>query len=121
MECHQGSTAGIPKVLLESQKLVQDEHDELSEVKHVPGAINICTVAWTFTLRKPEYPLGRRGVVIANDITHKISSFGPAEDEFFRKVMPYARAQGLPCIYLCADSGSRVGLTRESVDLFYIV
>ena len=114
------STVVIPKVLLESKELVPDEHDELQEVDRAPGVNNIGMVAWTFTLRTPEYPLGRRVVVIANDITHKIGSFGPAEDEFFHKATLYARAQGLPRIYLSANSGARIGLAEESMGLFSV-
>ena len=31
----------------------------------------------------PEYPEGRQIIVIANDITHMIGSFGPLEDQLF--------------------------------------
>ena len=32
----------------------------------------------------PEYPEGRDVIVIANDITHQIGSFGPQEDLVFK-------------------------------------
>ena len=44
----------------------------------------------------PEYPKGRRVVVIANDITFKIGSFGPLEDDYFMKATEVARKLGLP-------------------------
>ncbi len=40
-------------------------------------------VAWRMTLRTPEFPAGRDIVVIANDMTHLIGSFGPREDKIF--------------------------------------
>ena len=41
-------------------------------------------VAWHMTLKTPEYPAGRDIVVIANDITFKIGSFGTQEDLLFK-------------------------------------
>ena len=34
-------------------------------------------------MRTPEFPEGRQVVVIGNDITFKIGSFGPGEDALF--------------------------------------
>lgn len=114
------SSIVLPKIILESKELVPDEHDQLQEVDRSPGNNNIGMVGWTFTLRTPEYPTGRRVVVIANDITHKIGSFGPAEDEFFHHATLYAREQGLPRIYLSANSGARIGLAEEAMSLFSV-
>ncbi|KAG6332865.1 hypothetical protein ID866_6228 [Astraeus odoratus] len=75
-------------------------------------------VAWIFTFKTPEYPNGRQVVVIANDITYKIGSFGPMEDQFFYLATKYARARGLPRIYLSANSGARIGLAEEVMHLF---
>ncbi|KAF9054415.1 acetyl CoA carboxylase [Panaeolus papilionaceus] len=108
----------LPKVFLEAKELVLDEHDKLAEVDRAPGNNNCGMVGWVFTLRTPEFPHGRRAVVIANDITYKIGSFGPAEDQFFYLVSQYAREQGLPRIYLSANSGARIGLAEEALPLF---
>ena len=32
----------------------------------------------------PQYPQGREVIVIGNDITHLIGSFGPQEDQLFK-------------------------------------
>ena len=40
-------------------------------------------VAWKFTFMTPEYPEGRDVIIIGNDITFKIGSFGPEEDKLF--------------------------------------
>ncbi|PFH51931.1 hypothetical protein AMATHDRAFT_141248 [Amanita thiersii Skay4041] len=108
----------MPKTLLESKELVLDEHDQLAEVDRAPGNNTFGMVAWVFTLCTPEYPLGRKVVVVANDITYKIGSFGPLEDQFFYLVTQYAREQGLPRIYLSANSGARIGLAEEVLPLF---
>ncbi|KAF6761596.1 acetyl CoA carboxylase [Ephemerocybe angulata] len=107
-----------PKALLEFKELVLDEHDQLDEVDRAPGNNTFGMVAWVFTLRTPEFPQGRKVVVVANDITYKIGSFGPAEDQFFYLVTQYARARGLPRIYLSANSGARIGLAEEVLPLF---
>ena len=41
-------------------------------------------VAWKMTLKTPEFPGGRDIIVIANDITFKIGSFGPKEDILYK-------------------------------------
>lgn len=108
----------VPKLFLESKELVLDEHDQLAEVDRAPGNNAFGMVAWVFNLRTPEFPLGRKVIVVANDITYKIGSFGPLEDQFFYQVTKYARDQGLPRIYLSANSGARIGLAEETLPLF---
>ncbi|KAJ3898998.1 acetyl-CoA carboxylase [Lentinula edodes] len=75
-------------------------------------------IGWIFTMRTPEFPQGRRVVVVANDITYKIGSFCPMEDQFFYLVTQYARELGLPRIYLSANSGACIGLAEELIPLF---
>ena len=108
----------LPKKLLESKELVLDEHDQLTEVDRAPGNNTFGMVAWVFTLKTPEFPDGRKVVVVSNDITYKIGSFGPIEDQFFYLVTKYARANRLPRIYLSANSGARIGLAEEVMNLF---
>ncbi|KAF9244091.1 acetyl-CoA carboxylase [Melanogaster broomeanus] len=112
------SSLNIPKKFLEAKELVLDEHDQLADVERAPGNNTFGMVAWVFTLKTPQFPDGRKVVVIANDITYRIGSFGPLEDQFFYSVTKYARAQGLPRIYLSANSGARLGLAEEIMDLF---
>jgi acetyl-CoA carboxylase / biotin carboxylase 1 len=108
----------LPKTFLESKELVLDEHDRLTEVDRAPGNNTFGMVGWVFTLRTPEFPGGRKVVVIANDITFKIGSFGPIEDQFFYLATQHARDLGLPRIYLSANSGARIGLAEEVLPLF---
>jgi len=108
----------LPKTFLESKELVLDEHDQLTEVDRAPGNNTFGMVGWVFTLRTPEFQEGRKVVVIANDITFKIGSFGPLEDQFFYLATQFARDLGLPRIYLSANSGARMGLAEETLPLF---
>jgi len=41
-------------------------------------------VAWKMTLRTPQFPEGRDIIVIGNDITFLIGSFGPREDILYQ-------------------------------------
>jgi len=45
------------------------------------------------TLYTPEYPEGRRIIVIANDITCSIGSFGPDEDILYQRASQLARRE----------------------------
>lgn len=67
-----------------------------------------------------EYPEGRDIIVICNDITHMIGSFGPQEDELFLKASELARAEGIPRIYIAANSGARIGLAEELKHMFQV-
>ncbi|KAI9884244.1 MAG: NADH:ubiquinone oxidoreductase [Watsoniomyces obsoletus] len=103
---------------LDFTELVLDDSDELAEVSREPGTNNHGMVAWLLTARTPEYPRGRRFIIIANDITFKIGSFGPTEDKFFHKCTELARRLGIPRIYLSANSGARIGMAEELIPHF---
>ncbi|KAF2398226.1 acetyl-CoA carboxylase acc1 [Trichodelitschia bisporula] len=105
---------------LEYNELVLDDQDNLVEVNREPGTNTIGMVGWLVTARTPEYPKGRRSVIIANDITFKIGSFGPAEDRFFHKCSELARRLGIPRIYLSANSGARLGMAEEIIPHFEV-
>ena len=105
---------------IDYSELVLDDSDNLAEVNREAGANNIGMVAWNVTARTPEYPRGRRFIIIANDITFKIGSFGPAEDKFFHKCSELARKLGIPRIYLSANSGARIGMAEELLPHFSV-
>lgn len=107
-----------PHQLVEGKELVLDEDGTLQEIDRAPGTNTVGMVAWLLTLRTPEYPRGRKVVVIANDITFKIGSFGVAEDMVFYKASELARSLGVPRIYLSANSGARIGLADELISQF---
>lgn len=77
-------------------------------------------VAFRIKMKTPEYPEGRDTIVICNDITHMIGSFGPQEDELFLKASALARAEGIPRIYISANSGARIGLAEEIKHMFQV-
>jgi acetyl-CoA carboxylase/biotin carboxylase 1 len=105
---------------IEYYELVLDENDSLAEVNRDPGFNTIGMVGWIVTTKTPEYPKGRRYIIIANDITYKIGSFGPQEDVFFHKCSELARKLGIPRIYLSANSGARIGLAEELIPHFSV-
>lgn len=53
-------------------------------------------VAWRIVLATPEYPEGREIIVIANDLTYLIGSFGIQEDVVFHKASQLARELKVP-------------------------
>ncbi|OQO06154.1 Acetyl-CoA carboxylase [Cryoendolithus antarcticus] len=105
---------------IEYSELVLDEHDQLAEVNRDPGTNTIGMIGWLVTAKTPEYPRGRRFIIIANDITFKIGSFGPQEDKFFHKCSELARKLGIPRIYLSANSGARIGMAEELIPHFSV-
>jgi acetyl-CoA carboxylase/biotin carboxylase 1 len=105
---------------IEYSELVLDEQDNLTEVAREPGTNSHGMVGWIVTAKTPEYPRGRKFVIIANDITFKIGSFGPKEDAFFYKCTELARKQGIPRIYLSANSGARIGMADELIPHFNV-
>jgi len=105
---------------IEYSELVLDDTDNLAEVNREPGTNTIGMVGWIVTAKTPEYPRGRRFIIIANDITFKIGSFGPQEDKFFHKCSELARKLGIPRIYLSANSGARIGMAEELIPHFSV-
>lgn len=77
-------------------------------------------VTFRMKMKTPEYPEGRDIIVICNDITHQIGSFGPREDELFLKASELARSEGIPRIYIAANSGARIGLAEEIKHMFQV-
>ncbi|GAV27655.1 acetyl-CoA carboxylase [Pichia membranifaciens] len=102
------------------EELITDDSDDVTPVSREPGANNIGMVAFLVSAKTPEYPKGRQFVIVANDITFKIGSFGPTEDAFFNKVTEYAREHGIPRIYLSANSGARIGIAEELLPYYKV-
>ncbi|EMG48936.1 ACC1 Acetyl-CoA carboxylase [Candida maltosa Xu316] len=109
-----------PKDVFTSLELITDENDTLVAVERDPGANKIGMVGFKVTAKTPEYPRGRQFVIVANDITHKIGSFGPDEDYYFNKCTELARQLGIPRIYLSANSGARIGVAEELIPLYKV-
>lgn len=86
----------------------------------IPFDLPSLQVAWNLTLRTPEFPLGRQVILIANDMTHNIGSFGPQEDLLFSLASKLARELGVPRLYVSSNSGARIGLAEEIKHLFQV-
>jgi len=115
-----GWGVSIPETLVSATELVLDNQGNLIEINRQHGSNNIAMVAWKITLYTPEYPQGRSVVWIANDITCSNGSFGPKEDLLYQRASELARNEGIPRIYISANSGARVGLAEEVRNLFKI-
>ncbi|XP_078277863.1 acetyl-CoA carboxylase 2 isoform X2 [Rhinoraja longicauda] len=115
-----GSEVEGPKEPLQCTELVLDSHGQLVHMNRIPGGNEVGMVAWKMNLKTPEYPDGRDIVVICNDITFKIGSFGPEEDLLFLRASQLARAEGIPRIYIAANSGARIGLAEEIRSMFQV-
>lgn len=85
----------------------------LEEVTREPGHNSIGMVAWVMRLKTPSFPEGRDVVLISNDVTFKVGTFGVREDLLFMLASKYARERGLPRLYFSANSGARIGLAEE--------
>ncbi|XP_034186413.1 acetyl-CoA carboxylase isoform X7 [Osmia lignaria lignaria] len=110
----------IPNPVMDCVELVL-EGEHLVEQKRLPGENNVGMVAWRLRLYTPEYPeSGRDVILIANDLTHLIGSFGIKEDLVFCRASERARQLGIPRIYFSANSGARIGLAEEVKALFRI-
>ncbi|XP_022141483.1 acetyl-CoA carboxylase 1-like [Momordica charantia] len=92
----------------------------LVPVQRQPGLNDIGMIAWLMEMSTPEFPSGRRILVVANDVTFKAGSFGPREDAFFLAVTDLACARKLPLIYLAANSGARIGVADEVKSCFRV-
>ncbi|KAJ3133662.1 acetyl-coenzyme-A carboxylase [Physocladia obscura] len=112
---------GSPGNILSVVELVLNSATgHLEESDRAPGANTVGMVAWRMDMFTPEYPEGRSIVVVANDITFQIGSFGTAEDDLFYKASEYARERGIPRIYISANSGARIGLADEVTSKFNV-
>lgn len=109
-----------PKDVLMCTELVLDPQGRLAQMNRLPGDNDVGMVAFRMRMKTPEYPEGRDIIVICNDITHMIGSFGPQEDELFVRASELARTEGIPRIYLAANSGARIGLAEEIKHMFHV-
>ncbi|XP_069817486.1 acetyl-CoA carboxylase 2 isoform X2 [Dendropsophus ebraccatus] len=101
-------------------ELVLDNQDQLVQLNRLPGGNEVGMVAFKMKMKTPEYPEGRDIIVILNDITYKIGSFGPQEDMLFLRASELARKEGIPRIYIAANSGARIGLAEELRHMFNV-
>ncbi|XP_052451793.1 acetyl-CoA carboxylase 2 isoform X7 [Carassius gibelio] len=115
-----GPGDSYPKDVLMCNELVLDSQGRLVQMNRLPGDNEIGMVAFRMKMKTPEYPEGRDIIVICNDITHMIGSFGPQEDQLFFRASELAREEGIPRIYIAANSGARIGLAEEIRHMFQV-
>nr|XP_048305885.1 acetyl-CoA carboxylase 2 isoform X1 [Myodes glareolus]XP_048305892.1 acetyl-CoA carboxylase 2 isoform X1 [Myodes glareolus]XP_048305901.1 acetyl-CoA carboxylase 2 isoform X1 [Myodes glareolus]XP_048305910.1 acetyl-CoA carboxylase 2 isoform X1 [Myodes glareolus] len=115
-----GSPEKYPKDILTYTELVLDSQGQLVEMNRLPGGNEVGMVAFKMRFKTPEYPEGRDVIVISNDITFQIGSFGIEEDFLYLRASEMARAEGIPKIYLAANSGARMGLAEEVKQIFQV-
>ena len=93
-------------------------HVRLVQTVRPPAHNTLGMVAWRMRIQTPEFPDGRPLLLLANDVTIHAGSFGPAEDAFFAQVCRLASTEGIPLLYVSANSGARLGLAPELIHLF---
>ncbi|KAJ8902947.1 hypothetical protein NDN08_006265 [Rhodosorus marinus] len=103
----------VPAKHLKVVELVLDEEGVLKPMERPTGLNDHGIVVWRYTLYTPEFPGGRDVIIIANDITFMSGSFGPKEDAAFERASRLAREEGIPRIYIAANSGARIGIADE--------
>lgn len=86
-------TTFLPARVLESVELKLDNEGKVEEIYREPGSNECGMVAWSIVMRTPEFPRGRRIILIGNDVTYQAGSFGVQEDCLFQKVSEVARKQ----------------------------
>ncbi|XP_029409876.1 acetyl-CoA carboxylase 2 isoform X2 [Nannospalax galili] len=115
-----GSPEKYPKDVLTYTELVLDSQGQLVEMNRLPGGNEVGMVAFKMRFKTPEYPEGRDIIVISNDITFHIGSFGVGEDFLYLRASEMARIEGIPKVYLAANSGARLGLAEEIKHIFQV-
>ncbi|PNI64840.1 ACACB isoform 3 [Pan troglodytes] len=115
-----GSPDKYPKDILTYTELVLDSQGQLVEMNRLPGGNEVGMVAFKMRFKTQEYPEGRDVIVIGNDITFRIGSFGPGEDLLYLRASEMARAEGIPKIYVAANSGARIGMAEEIKHMFHV-
>lgn len=112
------STDTMPTSFFSSDELLLDNDGNLVKGSREIGSNKVGMVAWTVSMKTPEYPEGREVVFIANDVTVQSGSFGVEEDDFYFKASEYARKLKIPRVYIACNAGARIGLVEELKPLF---
>jgi len=120
VESDHPTEAELGNTVVATELAIDPSTGKLVRVKRFPGENTVGMVAWRITMRTIEFPRGRDIIVIANDITLAIGSFGPEEDRLFQEASMLARRLKVPRIYLAANSGARIGLATELREKFHV-
>jgi acetyl-CoA carboxylase/biotin carboxylase 1 len=110
----------LPKEILSCVELVLNDDDELVEQEPAPGKAQLGMVAWKCRICTPDAPTGRDIILISNDVTFFIGSFGPREDLLFARASELSRKLKIPRVYVSVNSGARIGLANEVMALYRV-
>eukprot|EP00916_Digyalum_oweni_P018317 GHVL01030726.1.p1 GENE.GHVL01030726.1~~GHVL01030726.1.p1 ORF type:complete len:1418 (+),score=213.35 GHVL01030726.1:2784-7037(+) len=111
----------LPATCFKAVELVVNKlKDGLDEVHREIGMNTCGMVAWKVIMWTPEFPKGRKMILIGNDVTFQMGTFGVEEDDLFHKASQLAREQGIPRVYLAVNSGARMGLAVEVQKLYKV-
>ncbi|KAF8822729.1 acetyl-CoA carboxylase ACC1, partial [Cardiosporidium cionae] len=103
----------LPDKVLEAVELSLNSKGMLEEIYREPGQNECGMVAWKVNIYTPEFPKGRPFILIGNDCTIQMGTFGVQEDLLFQKASEISRKQGIPRVYIAVNSGARMGLAAE--------
>jgi acetyl-CoA carboxylase/biotin carboxylase 1 len=104
---------------VQARELIVEDGD-LIEIDREIGKNDVGMVAWIITLYTPEYEDGREIVVVSNELSFKVGTFGVPEDNLFMEAIKLARSKGIPFVYMSCNSGARIGLAAELMHRFQI-
>eukprot|EP00388_Colpodella_angusta_P005653 GDKJ01017353.1.p1 GENE.GDKJ01017353.1~~GDKJ01017353.1.p1 ORF type:complete len:1792 (-),score=643.29 GDKJ01017353.1:1263-6152(-) len=110
----------MPEVVLEATELSLNQRGALEEVRRSPGGNNVGMVVWRLKIFTPEFPKGRQMILIANDCTFQMGTFGVQEDLVFQRASEMARREGVPRVFLACNSGARMGIANEVLKVFKV-
>ncbi|PHJ25472.1 acetyl-coa carboxylase acc2, partial [Cystoisospora suis] len=110
----------LPERVFEATELRLNRKGELEEIHREKGLNECGMVAWRVTMYTPEFPKGRRIILIGNDVTFQMGTFGVTEDLLFQRASEIARKEGIPRVYIAVNSGARMGLATEVLKLFRV-
>eukprot|EP01053_Blabericola_migrator_P001577 Blabericola_migrator_1__1576@NODE_1419_length_4583_cov_173_858503_g46_i1_p1_GENE_NODE_1419_length_4583_cov_173_858503_g46_i1NODE_1419_length_4583_cov_173_858503_g46_i1_p1_ORF_typecomplete_len1451_score223_33ACC_central/PF08326_12/9_1e38Carboxyl_trans/PF01039_22/0_0033_NODE_1419_length_4583_cov_173_858503_g46_i1994451 len=114
------ATTLVPDRVVEAVEVALNKNGDFVELSRSPGQNECGMVAWRVLLRTPEFPKGRRIILIGNDVTTLMGTFGVQEDLLFQRASELARVQGIPRVYIAVNSGARMGLATEVQQAFKV-
>jgi acetyl-CoA carboxylase/biotin carboxylase 1 len=94
-------------------ELVLNSEGNMEETRRPPGNNDCAMVVFRCWMRTPECRNGREFVLVGSDLSHQSGSFSLREDLVYCKALELARLEGLPCVYISANSGARISLNED--------
>ena len=107
-------------IKFEEYVLDKENGNKLKIIQRAPGQNKAAMVVWKVTMKTPEFPGGRQVIIASNDIANNLGTFSLLEDELYHEASEWAQAEGLPFVYLSANSGARIGLSQELMSKFKV-